>query len=92
MVMKMKRSIWGHPRHADRVEANAQQFRHWGIYLGGVWSEKVEGTNAIGTSISELRAVTVHGAQHFRARHISLSCSSAPILDAHVQGPGCLLF
>src|SRR5215471_15338380 len=72
--------------------ADAQQFRHWGIYLGGVWSEEVEGTNAIGTSISELRAVTVHGAQHFRARHISLSCSSAPILDAHVQGPGCLLF
>jgi transcriptional regulator of acetoin/glycerol metabolism len=50
-----------------------------------VWSEEVEGTNAIGTSISELRAVTVHGAQHFRARHINLSCSSAPILDAHGQ-------
>jgi transcriptional regulator of acetoin/glycerol metabolism len=50
-----------------------------------VWSEEVEGTNAIGTSISELRAVTVHGAQHFRARHISLSCSCAPILDAHGQ-------
>jgi AraC-like DNA-binding protein len=63
--------------------SDAQQFRHWGIYLGGVWSEKVEGTNAIGTSISELRPVTVHGAQHFRARHISLSCSCAPILDAH---------
>jgi transcriptional regulator of acetoin/glycerol metabolism len=65
--------------------ADAQQFRHCGIYLGGVWSEEVEGTNAIGTSISELRAVTVHGAQHFRARHISLSCSCAPILDAHGQ-------
>jgi len=64
---------------------DAQQFRHWGIYLGGVWSEEVEGTNAIGTSISELRAVTVHGAQHFRARHITLSCSCAPILDAHGQ-------
>ena len=70
----------------DGVNASdAQQFRHWGIYLGGVWSEKVEGTNAIGTSISELRAVTVHGAQHFRSRHISLSCSSAPILDAQGQ-------
>jgi AraC-like DNA-binding protein len=63
--------------------ADAQQFKHWGIYLGGVWPEEVEGTNAIGTSISELRAVTVHGAEHFRARHISLSCSCAPILDAH---------
>jgi transcriptional regulator of acetoin/glycerol metabolism len=71
--------------------ADAQQFRHWGIYLCGVWSEEVEGTNAIGTSISELRAVTVHGAQHFRARHINLSCSCAPILDAY-GAPRCLLF
>jgi transcriptional regulator of acetoin/glycerol metabolism len=62
--------------------ADAQEFKYWGIYLGGVWSEDIEGTNAIGTSISELRALTVHGAQHFRARHITLSCSCAPILDA----------
>jgi transcriptional regulator of acetoin/glycerol metabolism len=61
--------------------ADAGQFKQWGIYLGGIWSEEVEGTNAIGTSIAERRAVTVHRAQHFRARHISLSCSSAPILD-----------
>ena len=55
------------------------QFRYWGIWLGGVWSEGVEGTNGIGTCIAEERAITVHQSQHFRARHIGLSCSGAPI-------------
>jgi transcriptional regulator of acetoin/glycerol metabolism len=67
--------------------AYADLFRHWGIYLGGVWDEKVEGTNGIGTSIAELRSITVHRSQHFRCRHIDLSCSSAPIMD----GDGRLL-
>ena len=61
--------------------ADIPQFRDSGIYLGGMWSEEVEGTNAIGTSLAEQRPVTIHRSQHFRARHISLSCSSAPILD-----------
>jgi transcriptional regulator of acetoin/glycerol metabolism len=62
--------------------ADASEFKRWGIYEGSIWSEDAEGTNGIGTSITEHRAVTVHRTQHFRARHISLSCSSAPILDA----------
>jgi transcriptional regulator of acetoin/glycerol metabolism len=61
--------------------ADADQFRHWAIYLGGLWDEKVEGTNGIGTAIAELRPITVHRSQHFRCRHIDLSCSSAPITD-----------
>jgi transcriptional regulator of acetoin/glycerol metabolism len=67
--------------------ADADLFRHWGIYLGGLWDEKVEGTNGIGTAIAELRPITVHRSQHFRSRHIGLSCSSAPIMD----GDGRLL-
>src|ERR1700745_518334 len=55
------------------------QYRYWGVWMGGVWSEDIEGTNGIGTCISEQRPVTVHQTQHFRARHISLSCSGAPI-------------
>ena len=50
-------------------------------WLGGVWSEEVEGTNGIGTCIAEKRPVTVHRSQHFRARHVTLSCSGAPIFD-----------
>jgi transcriptional regulator of acetoin/glycerol metabolism/AraC-like DNA-binding protein len=54
-------------------------FEYWGTWLGGVWSEEVEGTNGIGTSIVEERPVTVHRSQHFRSRHMNLSCSGAPV-------------
>jgi AraC-like DNA-binding protein/PAS domain-containing protein len=67
-------------------EARAAQFRYWGVWIGGVWSEASEGTNGIGTCIAEQRPITVHQTQHFRARHGSLSCSGAPIygVDATV--------
>jgi AraC-like DNA-binding protein len=60
-------------------DAWASQFQYWGAWLGGVWSEEVEGTNGIGTCIVEERPVTVHRSQHFRSRHINLSCSGAPL-------------
>jgi AraC-like DNA-binding protein len=59
--------------------ALASQFQYWGTWLGGVWSEEVEGTNGIGAVIAEERPVTVHRSQHFRSRHINLSCSGAPV-------------
>ena len=60
-------------------DTEASQFAYWGTWLGGVWSESVEGTNGIGTCISEERPVTVHRGQHFRSRHKDLSCSGAPV-------------
>ena len=60
-------------------DAQASRFEYWGTWLGGVWSEEVEGTNGIGTCIVEERPVTVHRSQHFRSRHIDLSCSGAPV-------------
>ena len=62
-------------------ESAASLFRYWGTWLGGVWSEQIEGTNGIGTCIVEQRPITVHRSQHFRSRHINLSCSGAPIFD-----------
>jgi AraC-like DNA-binding protein len=62
-------------------EAASSLFRYWGTWLGGVWSEQVEGTNGIGTCIVEQRPVTIHRSQHFRSRHINLSCSGAPVFD-----------
>jgi AraC-like DNA-binding protein len=59
--------------------AQASRFEYWGTWLGGVWSEEVEGTNGIGTCIVEERPVTVHRSQHFRSRHMNLSCSGAPV-------------
>jgi transcriptional regulator of acetoin/glycerol metabolism len=63
-------------------EATSSLFRYWGTWLGGVWSEHVEGTNGIGTCIVERRPLTIHRSQHFRARHTDLSCSGAPVFDA----------
>jgi AraC-like DNA-binding protein len=67
--------------HHRGDEAQAEQFKYWGIWVGGVWSESVEGTNGIGTCIAEQRPVLVHRDQHFRTRHIGLSCAGAPIFD-----------
>ncbi|HLY54933.1 MAG TPA: helix-turn-helix domain-containing protein [Stellaceae bacterium] len=60
-------------------EHDASRFRYWGTWLGGVWPESIEGTNGIGTCIIEERPVTVHRGQHFRSRHMDLSCSGAPV-------------
>src|SRR5262245_17742817 len=61
---------------------DASRFEYWGTWLGGVWAEEIEGTNGIGTCIAEERPVTVHRSQHFRSRHMNLSCSGAPIFGA----------
>ncbi|SPB13387.1 Fis family GAF modulated sigma54 specific transcriptional regulator [Caballeronia novacaledonica] len=60
------------------------------LRAGAVWSEAHQGTNAIGTTIAERNAVTVHGDQHYlRANHF-LTCSSVPILDPHSNLSGVL--
>jgi transcriptional regulator of acetoin/glycerol metabolism/AraC-like DNA-binding protein len=66
-------------------EARSAQFRYWGVWVGGAWSEAMEGTNGIGTCIAEQRPITVHQTQHFRARHGSLSCSGAPVFGADAR-------
>src|SRR5258705_13912309 len=40
------------------------EFKRWGIWLGGVWSERVEGPNGIGTCITDRAPVLVHGCGH----------------------------
>jgi len=57
-------------------------FRSAGLLVGADWSEREEGTNGIGTCIAENRPVIVYREEHFRACHIGLSCSGAPIRDA----------
>src|SRR5215813_4292220 len=68
--------------HHRGNQAMADQFKYWGVWLGGVWSEHVEGTNGIGTCIVEQRPISVHRDQHFRSRHARLSCAGAPVFDA----------
>lgn len=69
--------------HHRGNERMSDRFRYWGTWLGGVWSEELEGTNGIGTCIAEQRPISVHLDQHFRSRHIGLSCAGAPIFDAN---------
>src|ERR1700740_1416357 len=68
--------------HHRGDEARAEEFKNWGIWLGGVWSEQIEGTNGIGTCLTERRPVLVHCGQHYRSRHAKLTCAGAPIFDA----------
>jgi AraC-like DNA-binding protein len=68
--------------HHRGDESRADDFKRWGIWLGGVWSEQIEGTNGIGTCITEERPLLVHCSQHYRSRHSKLTCAGAPIFDA----------
>ncbi len=68
--------------HHRGDETRAEDFKNWGIWAGGVWSEQIEGTNGIGTCITEQRPVLVHCGQHYRSRHGKLTCAGAPIFDA----------
>jgi AraC-like DNA-binding protein len=76
--------------HHRGDESRAEDFKHWGIWLGGVWAEQVEGTNGIGTCIAEQRPVLVHCSQHYRSRHSKLTCAGAPIFDALGELAGVL--
>ena len=58
-----------------------RMFVQAGLIIGAQWSEQREGTNGIGTCAAELRPITIHQSDHFRSRHIGLSCSAAPIRD-----------
>ncbi len=60
-------------------DAEANHFEYWGTWLGGVWSEEIEGTNGIGTCIAEERPVTVHRGQH-------TSAVLAPLCSARTEG------
>lgn len=60
-----------------------RDFADAGLWTGTFWSERHAGTNAIGTCLVEGRSVTIHRDQHFLADNIRLSCSSAPVHDAH---------
>ena len=68
--------------HHRGDENRAEDFKNWGIWLGGVWAEQIEGTNGIGTCITEQRPVLVHCGQHYRSRHSKLTCAGAPIFNA----------
>jgi transcriptional regulator of acetoin/glycerol metabolism len=63
--------------------ADDATFDAWGLWTGAIWSEKLEGTNGIGTCIFEKRPVIIDRDQHFFTRNSRLFCTTAPIFDEH---------
>jgi sigma-54 dependent transcriptional regulator, acetoin dehydrogenase operon transcriptional activator AcoR len=53
------------------------------VYLkpGGIWSEAINGTNAIGTALEDKVSIHVHGSEHYIDKNRFLSCSATPIFD-----------
>jgi len=58
-----------------------QDLKAAGVYVGTDWKEEHAGTNGIGMVIVERTPFLCHRADHFAARHITLSCMAAPIFD-----------
>jgi transcriptional regulator of acetoin/glycerol metabolism len=52
-----------------------------GLMQGAVWSERLQGTNGMGTCLIEKRPVTVHQDEHYLVRNIGISCAAAPICN-----------
>jgi len=63
-------------------ESERAEFQRSGLWLGSVWSEDYEGTNGVGTCLVERQHVTIRRDEHFRGKHVGLTCSASPIFDA----------
>ena len=66
-------------------KAFSKELKEAGLYLGSVWSEESEGTNGVGTCIELMSPLVIHRDEHFKARHINLSCTVAPIFSPSGQ-------
>ena len=58
------------------------------IRPGTVWTERICGTNGLGTAAHLKRAIVVHGRDHFFSRYNNLTCIAAPVLapDGELTG------
>lgn len=63
----------------------SEKARSAGLHHGFDWSERLAGTNGVGTAIATGEALVVHKNDHFDATHIPLTCTAAPIFDATGQ-------
>ncbi len=60
-------------------DVDEHTFKQWGFWQGTNWSEEEEGTNGVGTCLTEKRRVVIHRDEHFLARNTGISCIDAPI-------------
>lgn len=66
-------------------EADTPVFESWGLCMGADWSEEREGTNGIGTCLTEQRRLIIHQDEHFFSRNTGMSCIDAPIYGSDGQ-------
>lgn len=66
---------------ARQRAADEADFIRSGLVAGGDWSEEAQGTNGIGTCLTEKRPLIIHRDQHYLARNIAMSCIDAPVFD-----------
>ena len=67
------------------TDADAAVFRDWNLTTGADWSEEQEGTNGIGTCLTEKRQLIIDRDEHFFARNTAISCIDAPIFGSDGQ-------
>lgn len=60
-------------------DGDEQTFKQWGFWQGTNWSEEAEGTNGVGTCLTEKRRVVIHRDEHFLARNTGITCIDAPL-------------
>jgi transcriptional regulator of acetoin/glycerol metabolism len=48
---------------------------------GAVWTERLQGTNGMGTCLREKQPVVIHRDEHYLARNIGITCAAAPIFN-----------
>ncbi len=53
------------------------------LVKGSNWSEKIAGTNGLGTALHMKRPIQILGAEHFRCLYHNWCCSAAPIYNNH---------
>jgi transcriptional regulator of acetoin/glycerol metabolism len=68
----------------------ADDARRLRLQVGSCWDEPTRGTNAIGTALTEGRAIVVHGGAHLARPNRSLVCYAAPVHDSWGEVVGVL--
>jgi len=61
-----------------------------GIVAGSCWQEALCGTNGLGTALASGRSVAVTGLEHYFLKLGDVSCTAAPVRDAHGDVVGVL--
>lgn len=63
-------------------EGAEAEFQRSGLAVGGIWNEKLAGTNGVSLALEAGRVLTISGSDHFYSCFSRFACSSAPLTDA----------